>query len=94
MLIDGESWRPIWVESDGETALITGDATHSPLQFAYPELSSQRFDDDTEQSTATRRDLVERLVDTDTLVLGTPFAPPTAGHVRSTDTLPRFDTNL
>lgn len=86
----------VLIESDGETALITGDATHSPLQFAYPELSSQRFDDDTDQSTATRRDLVERLVDTDTLVLGTHFAPPTAGHVRSATDAPTtiwFDTN-
>lgn len=82
------------IESGGDTALITGDATHSPLQFAYPELSSERFDDDTDQSTDTRRALVSRLLDTDTLVLGTHFAPPTAGHVRSTDTLPRFDTNL
>lgn len=84
------------IESNGETALITGDATHSPLQFAYPELSSQRYDDDTTQSTATRRDLIERLVDTDTLVLGTHFAPPSAGHVRSADDLPTptwFDTN-
>jgi glyoxylase-like metal-dependent hydrolase (beta-lactamase superfamily II) len=69
--------------SGGEAeALITGDAFHSPLQFAYPELAAWRFDTDSEQSTATRQRLLDEFVDTDTLLLGTHFAPPTAGHLR------------
>ena len=34
-----------------------------------------------EQATRTRRMLVERYADTDTLVLGTHFPPPTAGRL-------------
>ena len=70
------------VESDGESALITGDAVHSPIQFAHPELAAAQFDADHELSTATRRELIARYADSGTLVLGTHFAPPTAGHVR------------
>lgn len=73
------------IESAGERALITGDATHSPIQFRHPELSAVRFDADSTQATATRRSLIERLADTDTVVLGTHFPPPTAGRVVRTD---------
>jgi hypothetical protein len=48
-------------------------------------LAAARFDADHELSTATRRRLIERFVDTDTLLLGTHFAPPTAGHLRTID---------
>jgi len=72
----------VLIESNGATALITGDMTHTPLQFAVPELAASAFDTDSDQSTATRRNIVERFVGTDTLVLGTHFAPPTAGHLR------------
>jgi glyoxylase-like metal-dependent hydrolase (beta-lactamase superfamily II) len=75
----------VLIESGGGTALITGDAAHSPIQFAHPELGAARFDADHELSTATRRRLIERFVDTDTLLLGTHFAPPTAGHLRTID---------
>ncbi|MEM7274988.1 MAG: MBL fold metallo-hydrolase [Actinomycetota bacterium] len=71
------------VESAGASALITGDAFHNPIQIANPELAAWRFDADPEASRATRRDLVERLIDTETLVLGTHFAPPTGGLIRS-----------
>ena len=72
----------VLIESAGARALITGDAFHSPLQFAYPELAAWRFDSDSEQSTRTRLSLIDRFVDTDTLVLGTHFAPPTGGRLR------------
>jgi glyoxylase-like metal-dependent hydrolase (beta-lactamase superfamily II) len=81
------------VESGGSTAVITGDATHSPIQFAHPEIAANRVDHDSEQSTATRRDLIARYRDTGTLVLGTHFAPPTAGVLVSSDTgAARLDT--
>ncbi len=73
----------VLVESDGASALITGDATHSPIQFAYPELATERVDHDSERSRQTRRDLIARYADTDMLILGTHFAPPTAGVLRS-----------
>ena len=72
------------INSSGSTALITGDMTHTPLQFAIPELAARAFDWDSERSTATRLEVIDRYVDSDTLVLGTHFAPPTAGKLRST----------
>ena len=72
----------VLIRSSGEVGLITGDAFHTPLQFAYPELAAWRFDTDAEQSTATRKALVERFAGTDALLLGTHFAPPTGGRLR------------
>lgn len=72
----------VLIESADEVAFITGDAFHSPLQVAYPELAAWRFDSDPEQSSATRRALLQRFVDSEALVLGTHFAPPTGGRLR------------
>jgi glyoxylase-like metal-dependent hydrolase (beta-lactamase superfamily II) len=69
------------IHSDGREALITGDAFHTPLQFAHPELAAWRFDTDPAQSTATRRRLIERFGGTDAILLGTHFAPPTGGRI-------------
>ncbi|MFF8285250.1 MBL fold metallo-hydrolase [Streptomyces albus] len=66
--------------SGGETALITGDCVHHPVQFARPGIGAC-VDIDPERSEATRRSLLGSLAGTDTLVLGTHFAPPTAGRV-------------
>lgn len=68
------------IASNDASALITGDFVHSPLQLAHPEVSS-RPDADPDRAIATRRRMIADLADTDTLVLGTHFAPPTAGHV-------------
>ena len=68
------------VSSRDETALITGDCIHHPVQFADPAIGSC-VDIDPEQSEATRRELFGSLADTGALVLGTHFAPPTAGRV-------------
>jgi len=73
------------VESGDAIAMITGDATHSPIQFAHPEIAASRVDHDSTQSTRTRRELISQLVGTDTLVLGTHFAPPTAGVLRRSE---------
>ncbi|MEM7323106.1 MAG: MBL fold metallo-hydrolase [Actinomycetota bacterium] len=73
------------------TGLITGDAFHNPLQFAYPELAAWRFDTDADQSTATRRQLLDDYTDTGTLMLGTHFAPPTAGVLRRGESGVWFD---
>ncbi|MGV9350298.1 MBL fold metallo-hydrolase [Streptomyces spiralis] len=66
--------------SHGRTALITGDCIHHPVQLAHPAIGAC-VDIDPEQSETTRRTLLASLADTDTLVLGTHFAPPTAGRV-------------
>ncbi|MFI1212398.1 MBL fold metallo-hydrolase [Streptomyces sp. NPDC020802] len=66
--------------SQGETALISGDCVHHPVQLAHPAIGAC-VDIDPRQSEATRRKLLGSLAGTDTLLLGTHFAPPTAGRV-------------
>ncbi|CAM5265696.1 MBL fold metallo-hydrolase OS=Streptomyces tendae OX=1932 GN=GUR47_23690 PE=3 SV=1 [Streptomyces tendae] len=66
--------------SRGQTAVITGDCVHHPVQLAHPAVGAC-VDIDPERSEASRRGLLGSLADTDTLVLGTHFAPPTAGRV-------------
>ncbi|MFD4026016.1 MBL fold metallo-hydrolase [Streptomyces sp. NPDC058576] len=66
--------------SQGETALISGDCVHHPVQLAHPVIGAC-VDIDPRQSEATRRELLGFLAGTDTLFLGTHFAPPTAGRV-------------
>ncbi|WP_432100396.1 MBL fold metallo-hydrolase [Streptomyces sp. WAC 04229] len=66
----------------GRTALISGDCIHHPVQLARPGISAC-VDVDPEQAEATRRRLLGGLAGTDTLLLGTHFAPPTAGRVRT-----------
>lgn len=72
----------VLIESRGERALITGDMAHTPLQFALPDLAASAFDWDSKQSSDTRRRIVDGYANTDALVLGIHFAPPTAGHIR------------
>ncbi|MFJ5530496.1 MBL fold metallo-hydrolase [Streptomyces sp. NPDC093261] len=64
----------------GESALITGDCVHHPVQLAHPAIGSC-VDVDPALAESTRRRLLDSLADTGTLVLGTHFAPPTAGRV-------------
>ena len=68
--------------------------THSPLQFAEPGLASANFDADAEQSSRTRSEIIDRFVNSETIVLGTHFAPPTAGRLRTTTDGTIFDTDL
>ncbi|MEV5826788.1 MBL fold metallo-hydrolase [Spirillospora sp. NPDC052242] len=70
----------VQVNSRSATALITGDCIHHPVQFAHPAIGSC-VDIDPEQAEVTRRRLLASLAGTGALVLGTHFAPPTAGHV-------------
>ncbi len=73
------------IESDGHRATITGDAVHSPIQLAHPELAATPFDHDSVQSTTTRHELIAGHLDADRLVLGTHFAPPCAGRLQTVD---------
>ncbi|MEV7178084.1 MBL fold metallo-hydrolase [Kitasatospora sp. NPDC093679] len=67
--------------SGDATALITGDCIHHPVQLAEPDIHSH-VDIDPALAGATRRKLLAELADTDTLLLGSHFPPPTAGLVR------------
>ncbi|MGP3776310.1 MBL fold metallo-hydrolase [Streptomyces sp. SDT5-1] len=70
--------------SRGRTALVTGDCVHHPVQLAHPSVGAC-VDIDPDRAEATRRALLGSLAGTDTLLLGTHFAPPTAGRVVSHD---------
>ena len=72
----------VLIQSGGASALSTGDAFHTPIQISHPELGARRVDTDSDQSTATRHALIERFVDSETVILGTHFVPPTAGVLR------------
>lgn len=83
----------VQIESAGERALITGDSFHCPVQFAHPEISATYADFDSAAATITRERLIGELADSDTLVMGTHFARPTAGRVRSGDERAWFDSS-
>lgn len=69
------------LSSSGETALVTGDSIHHPVQMSHPAVGSC-VDIAPELAARTRNDMLDSLADTSTLLLGSHFAPPTAGHVR------------
>ncbi|WP_031174255.1 MBL fold metallo-hydrolase [Streptomyces durhamensis] len=62
-------------------ALITGDSIHHPVQLSHPHVHSC-VDIDPAQAIRTRARLLDRVTDTDALLLGTHFPRPTAGTVR------------
>jgi glyoxylase-like metal-dependent hydrolase (beta-lactamase superfamily II) len=74
----------VWIASRGEQALITGDATHHPIQWAEPDWTMVA-DVDPAQAAATRRRLRSDHADRPVLVIGTHYAPPCAGHVVSAE---------
>ena len=69
------------ISSAGSVALITGDCIHHPCQMTRTDWCSSA-DYDQVQGRATRESLLERMVDSDVLVVGTHFATPTAGYVK------------
>ena len=80
----------VHIESNGEHAIITGDLTHHPVQWARPEWCATP-DTDLAQSEATRRRLLAEYADSETLILGTHYAPPCAGRLVSVDGGYRFE---
>ena len=72
----------VLIESEGSRALITGDCIHHPVQMTRTDwCSSADFDQD--QGQATRESLLKHYVDSDVLVIGTHFATPSAGYIKS-----------
>jgi glyoxylase-like metal-dependent hydrolase (beta-lactamase superfamily II) len=71
----------IAIASEGSEALITGDFIHHPCQLAHPEWCTA-FDEDKAAALDMRRVMLEQLADRATLVIGTHFATPTAGHIK------------
>jgi glyoxylase-like metal-dependent hydrolase (beta-lactamase superfamily II) len=80
----------LWVESDGELALITGDFMHHPVQFAEPQWA-EIGDADVEEARETRRRMIGRAADTGALVIGTHFGTRPAGRVVADGAAWRFE---
>ncbi|MFI7873061.1 MBL fold metallo-hydrolase [Streptomyces salinarius] len=72
------------LSSLGESGLITGDSIHHPVQMAHPELCSC-VDVAPGLAARTRNQVLDSLAGTSTLLLGSHFPAPTAGHVRRED---------
>jgi glyoxylase-like metal-dependent hydrolase (beta-lactamase superfamily II) len=79
----------LWLESRGETAIVSGDFLHHPVQCAetsWPEVG----DVDPDEARATRRRMLERAARTGALFVGTHFATRPAGRVVSDGDAFRF----
>ena len=78
------------IESDGQRAVITGDLMHHPIQCSEPD-RIVNFDTDRELACSTRRNFLACCASDQALVLGTHFAPPTAGRVVPAGEVWRFE---
>ena len=72
----------VHVRSRGAEALITGDCIHHPCQMSRTDWCSSA-DFDRTQGRVTREALLARYADGPVLIIGTHFATPTAGYVRT-----------
>jgi glyoxylase-like metal-dependent hydrolase (beta-lactamase superfamily II) len=82
----------VMIESDGQTAVITGDMSHHPCQLAHPDWSPT-FDSDPKAAAVTRARLFAEWADAPVLVIGTHWSAPTAGHVRRDGAAFRLEVN-
>lgn len=80
----------VMIESEGQSAVITGDMSHHPCQLAHPDWSPT-FDSDKAAAATTRARMFAEWADQPILVIGTHYAGPTAGHVRRDGDAFRFD---
>ena len=68
------------IASRGEEAIISGDFLHHPCQMARPDWAAV-VDYDARRSTETRHEMFSALAKSNTLLIGTHFAGPSAGRV-------------
>jgi glyoxylase-like metal-dependent hydrolase (beta-lactamase superfamily II) len=78
------------IESQGETAIITGDMVHHPAQIGRPDWTPA-FDSDKDASRATRKAMFKDWADKPILIIGTHFAAPTAGRIKKDGASYRFE---
>ena len=71
----------ISLKSSGRHAILSGDVVHSPIQCREPGWSAVGCTDPV-LSAATRRAFLDRVCETDTLVMTGHFPSPSVGHVR------------
>jgi glyoxylase-like metal-dependent hydrolase (beta-lactamase superfamily II) len=81
----------IRIESQGQTAIISGDIMHHPCQIARPDWAPD-FDSDKDAARTMRKEFLNSVADEPILVIGTHFATPTAGFVRRDSDVYRFDS--
>lgn len=70
----------VLIKSNNETALITGDFIHHPCQMANVDWFTMA-DTNKDLATSTRRRMLEKYSGTNTLVFGSHFSYPVAGHI-------------
>jgi glyoxylase-like metal-dependent hydrolase (beta-lactamase superfamily II) len=69
------------IESRGQRALITGDMSHHPVQWAETEWSTVADADGAAAAVTRRQVLASHRDDPRCLILGTHYATPTGGHL-------------
>jgi glyoxylase-like metal-dependent hydrolase (beta-lactamase superfamily II) len=70
----------LWIESSGDTALITGDFVHHPAQLARPGWA-EVGDDDAAVAETTRRRMFSHAAEHEVLLIGTHFPTRPAGRI-------------
>lgn len=70
----------VHIASRGQTAVITGDLVHHPIQLAEPDRYGN-FDMDKDKAVQTRREYFKRYENKKALVIGSHFCDPTSGWV-------------
>ncbi len=81
----------VHISSQGEDAIITGDITHHPCQIAHQDWICTA-DNDATAARVTREEFVRQYADSQTLIIGTHFSGPTAGHIVRDGNSFRFDS--
>lgn len=79
----------ILIRSKGRQALITGDATHHPIQWAEPDWPMVA-DEDSCRAADSRYELIDAFADSDTLIIGTHYPSPTVGTLKKRGALVVF----
>jgi len=67
------------IKSNDQRAIISGDIIHHPCQIGNPEWAA--FDTFPDKAKETRHKVLKEIADTDTLLIGSHFSNPVAGHV-------------
>lgn len=73
----------VHIASNGETALITGDIIHHPVQIAAPHWHGA-FDNDPALAVTTRTRVFDQVANTDTRIFGTHFRGASSGLLSRT----------
>ncbi|MDD2777833.1 MAG: MBL fold metallo-hydrolase, partial [Methanocellales archaeon] len=70
----------VFIESQNQRAIISGDFLHHPCQVAKPQWTTDT-DTQPEKGIVTRQRILAEIADTDVLLIGSHFANPVAGRV-------------